>query len=319
MAEILMPKKMLPLVERELKKTFTLHQSFLSDDPAAAMAAVADQVRGVAAGGVKVDDAFLDQFPKLEIVANFGVGYDNIDAVACAKRNVIVTNTPDVLTEEVADTAMALLLSAVRELSSAERYLRAGLWESNGAFPLTRGTLRGRKLGIVGLGRIGKAIAKRAEAFGLEICYHGRRKQDDVSYAYYPSVLELAEACDTLMLVVPGGAETQHMVDAKVLEALGETGVVINIGRGTLIDETALISALEKGTILGAGLDVFEHEPVVPEALRKLENTVLLPHVGSASQYTRDAMAQLVVDNLVNWFEKGAPVTPVAETPFPRG
>ncbi|NVK34624.1 MAG: 2-hydroxyacid dehydrogenase [Rhodobacteraceae bacterium] len=312
-----MPKPMQPLVERELSEKFTVHQPFKSEDPEGMIASVKDDIVGIAAGGVDVDDAYLDQFPNLKIIANFGVGYDSIDANACEKRGVIVTNTPDVLTEDVADIAMALLLSTTRELSAAERWLRAGNWEAKGSFPLTRGSLRGRIMGIVGLGRIGKAIAHRAEAFGLTICYHGRSKQDGVAYPYYPSVMALAEACDTLMLVAPGGEETKHMVGESVFEALGPEGIVINIGRGTVIDEAALIKALQDGTILGAGLDVFEEEPHVPEALRKLENTVLLPHVGSASQFTRNAMAQLVVDNLVGWFEKGHPVTPVAETPFP--
>ncbi|MBO0347009.1 2-hydroxyacid dehydrogenase [Roseibium sp. CAU 1637] len=310
---VLMSRPMRPLVARQLTEKVSLVESHLQDDPDAAIAEVAADVRGLACIGQKVDAALLDRFPKLEIIANFGVGYDNIDASACAARGVMVTNTPDVLTEEVADTALGLLIMTVREFGAAERHLRAGKWEGEGAFPLTAGTLRGRTLGIVGLGRIGKAIAERAEAFGLKIAYHGRSKQAGVAYPYFPSVLELAAACDTLMLVVPGGAETRHMVDKPVLEALGRDGVLINVGRGTLVDEAALIEALENGTILSAGLDVFEQEPHVPAKLRALENVVALPHVGSASVHTRDAMGQLVVDNLVSWFETGKPVTPVAE------
>ncbi|HEX2135919.1 MAG TPA: NAD(P)-dependent oxidoreductase, partial [Microvirga sp.] len=182
------------------------------------------------------------------------------------------------------------------------------------AFPLTEATLRDRSLGILGLGRIGKAIARRCEAFGLPISYHGRRPQQDVPYRYYDSLVGLARAVDTLMVIAPGGPETYHIVNAEVLEALGPRGILINVGRGTVVDEQALIHALQNKVIYSAGLDVFENEPHVPEALIAMEHIVLLPHVGSASVYTRRAMAQLVVDNIVNWFDKGEALTPVAET-----
>jgi lactate dehydrogenase-like 2-hydroxyacid dehydrogenase len=287
-------------------------------DRQAVIAAAAPRIRGIAqGGGFKVDAALLAALPALEIVANFGVGYDSVDAVAAARHGVIVTNTPDVLTEEVADTALGLLLMTARELSEAERYVRDGRWLEK-PFHLTPGTLRGRRLGIFGFGRIGRAIARRAEAFGLGIAYHNRRPVEGVDYPYYPTLVGLAAAVDTLMIVVPGGDATRHMVNAEVLKALGPDGIVINIGRGSTVDEVALAAALNDGTILGAGLDVYEVEPCRPEALLAAPRTVLLPHVGSASVATRREMSNLVVGNLVNWFEAGRPLTPVAETPWPR-
>jgi lactate dehydrogenase-like 2-hydroxyacid dehydrogenase len=288
-------------------------------DRATTIAAAAGRIRGLAQGGhARVDEALLAQLPALEIVANLGVGYDAVDAAAAAKRGVVVTNTPDVLTEEVADTALGLLLMTVRELSAAERYLRDGKW-LGGGYPLTPGTLRGRTLGILGLGRIGQAIARRAQAFGLPVAYHNRRKAAGVDLPYHPTLVGLAEAVDTLIVVVPGGAATHHLVDAAVLKALGSDGILINIGRGSTVDEAALVQALNDGTILAAGLDVFEHEPCWPKALMEAPRTVLLPHVASASVATRAAMGQLMVDNLTNWFAEGRPLTPVAETPWPRG
>ena len=317
MPEILMTGRMLPIVLQQLDERFTLHRAWEAPDHDALLDDIADRIRGVAAGGgLAVDRRFLDRLPNLEIVANFGVGYDGIDAAHARARGVIVTNTPDVLTEEVADTAFGLLLMTVRDLSASERYLRAGTWRQ-GAYPLTRGTAAGRTMGILGLGRIGKAIARRAEACGFKIAYHGRNRRPDVAYPYYPTLLELAEAVDTLMVVVPGGASTHHVVDEHVLKALGPDGIVINIGRGSVIDEEALVAALRDGTILSAGLDVYEHEPDVPAELIAMEHVVLLPHVGSASIHTRDAMGQLVVDNLTSWFAGNGPLTPVAETPYP--
>ncbi|NBN65374.1 2-hydroxyacid dehydrogenase [Microvirga tunisiensis] len=315
--DILVPAPMREMILDGLAPHFTLHRLYEAEDRDAMLAAVADRIRGIAISFRPVDKALVDRLPKLEIVANFGVGYDNVDAAYCGTKGVIVTNTPDVLTDEVADTAIALMIMTVRELPAAERWLREGRWKSQGPFPLTRGTLRGRTLGILGLGRIGKAIATRAEAFGMAIHYHNRSRQADVPYTYHPSLVSLAEAVDTLMLVAPGGEETRHMVGERVLEALGPEGVLINIGRGSVVNEAALAAALRQGTILAAGLDVFENEPQVPQALLDLPNAVLLPHVGSASVATRNAMGQLVVDNLVGWFRDGRVLTPVAETPVP--
>jgi lactate dehydrogenase-like 2-hydroxyacid dehydrogenase len=231
----------------------------------------------------------------------------------------MVTNTPDVLTDEVADTALGLLIDTVRELSKSQEFLRAGRWEKEGRYPLSKLSLRGRKVGIFGLGRIGKAVAHRVEAFGLPVSYHNRRKAEGVSYDYYPSLLELAKAVDTLILVAPGGAETAKAVNAEVLQALGPDGVLINVGRGSLVDEDALAAALNNGTIAAAGLDVFANEPSVPQGLLDAPNTVLLPHIASASHKTRQAMADLVIDNLISWFDTGKAITPVPETEFVKG
>ncbi len=280
--------------------------------------ALKQAVRGVAVspslGGGLVKPPFLDALPNLEIVANFGVGYDGVDAVHAGKIGVMVTNTPDVLTDEVADTALGLLLNTLREFSRAEAYLRAGRWAREGAYPLTRASLRGRTVGILGMGRIGQAIARRLEGFGVPIAYHNRRPVDGLAYTYYPTLEELAKNVDTLISIAPGGAATEKMVGAKIFSALGANGVFINIGRGSTVDENALIAALRDGTILAAGLDVFADEPNVPQGLIDLPNATLLPHVGSASVYTRNAMADLVVDNLISWFSEGKAITPVAET-----
>ncbi len=282
-------------------------------DPALVPDELARDARGMAVM-TAADAAFIDALPRLEIIANFGVGYDRVDAKHAGAKGVMVTNTPDVLTEEVADTAIGLLLNTLRELPKAEAWLRDGRWEKEGAYPLTRMTLRGRRVGIFGMGRIGRAIARRLEAFGLPIAYHNRRPIEGVPYEYHPTLVGLAEAVDTLVSVAPGGAATERAVDAKVLAALGPNGVFVNIGRGSTVDESALVAALASGTIRAAGLDVFENEPHVPQGLIDLPNACLLPHVGSASVHTRQAMADLVVDNLITWFSEGRALTPVVET-----
>ncbi|AZN97544.1 2-hydroxyacid dehydrogenase [Mesorhizobium sp. M9A.F.Ca.ET.002.03.1.2] len=270
-------------------------------------------VRGIAAFG-SVGAALIDALPNLEIIANFGVGYDSVDARHAAQRGVMVTNTPDVLTEEVADTAIGLLINTIRELPRAETWLRDGSWARNGNYPLSRLTLRDRSIGIFGMGRIGLAIARRLEAFGLPIAYHNRRRVEGLSYDYHQTLKGLAEAVDTLISVAPGGASTEKAVNAEILSALGANGVFVNIGRGSTVDEAALAAALANGTIAAAGLDVFANEPNVPPALLAAPNTSLLPHVGSASEHTRRAMADLCVDNLVSWFSQGKALTPVPET-----
>ncbi|WP_425248628.1 2-hydroxyacid dehydrogenase [Chelativorans salis] len=286
-------------------------------DPALLTEEMKRSVVGIASATI-VNAAFIDALPNLRIIANFGVGYDGVDAAHAGTRNVMVTNTPDVLTEEVADTAIGLLINTVRELPKAESWLRAGRWRGEGPYPLTRGTLRGRSVGIFGLGRIGRAIARRIEAFGLPVSYHNRRQVQGVDYEYHPTLLSLAEAVDTLISVAPGGAATEKIVNAEIFTALGANGVFVNVGRGSAVDEAALAEALEKETILAAGLDVFADEPNVPEALLARENACLLPHVGSASVHTRQAMADLMVDNLIAWFTKGEALTPVAETAHVR-
>lgn len=314
--DVMTPSEGMGLVSDLVSERFALHRLWLEKDPDAWFAQWGPRIRAVASNGHlgPIDAAFLDRLPKLEIVASFGVGYDHIDARAAGERGIIVTNTPGVLDDEVADTAMALTLMAVRRLPQAERFLREGKW-LKGGFPLTA-SLSGRTMGILGLGRIGKAIAKRAESFGLSVVYHGRSEQPEVPYRYYASLLDMAKACDILMVCAPGGPETRHVVDAEILAALGPDGVLVNVARGTLVDEPALVAALQSGAILAAGLDVFENEPNVPEGLLAADNAVLLPHVGSASVATRTAMARCVVDNLVAWSEGKPPLTPVAETPW---
>ncbi|TPL47763.1 2-hydroxyacid dehydrogenase [Mesorhizobium sp. B2-4-2] len=282
-------------------------------DPSLVTDEMRDNVRAIASfGGISA--AFMDALPKLEIVASFGVGYDSVDARHAGDHGIMVTNTPDVLTEEVADTAIGLLINTVRDLPRAEAWLRDGSWQCKGNYPLSRLTLRGRSAGIFGMGRIGLAIARRLEAFGLPVAYHNRRRVEGLSYPYHPTLKGLAEAVDTLISVVPGGASTEKAVDAEILSALGANGVFVNIGRGSTVDEAALATALAKGTIAAAGLDVFADEPNVPRALLDATNASLLPHVGSASEHTRRAMADLCVDNLVSWFSERRSITPVPET-----
>jgi len=304
--------------DKTLAASFTVHRVTDAAAAAALAASERDAVRGLARGmHSAVDRILMESLPRLEIVANFGVGYDGIDLAYAADHGIVVTNTPDVLTEEVADTSLGLILMTVRELSAAERYLRAGEWPRRGPYRLTA-TLRDRTAGIAGLGRIGIAIARRLDAMGVPVVYHGRHRQPDVPYGYYADLGEMVAAVDLLILALPGSPATANIVDAAILEALGANGILINIGRGSAVDEAALIAALKHGTILAAGLDVFAREPNVPPELIALPNAVLLPHVGSASVYTRDAMGQLVVDNLKGWFADRRPLTPVPETPWPR-
>ena len=287
---------------------FAVHKS--GDTPMAGVRAMA-----VSAPVQAIDEALLTALPKLQIISSFGVGYDHLDVKAAAKRGIIVTHTPDVLTEEVADTTIGLLLNTVRELPQAERYVRAGKWPS-GNYPLSRATLRNRTVGIVGLGRIGIAVARRLEAFGVPIVYHTRQKRPELAYRHYPQLLDMARDVDTLIVIVPGGAATKNMINADVLDALGPNGIVINVARGSVIDEPALIAALRERKILAAGLDVFATEPQVPDALLAMDNVVLLPHVGSASEFTRAKMDQLLVDNIRAWAAGEPPLTPVPETPW---
>ena len=317
--EILAPTRMMPLIIDGLRATGKLHCLWEKDDPEAFLRENAAKIGAIAAGAhIAINGPYMSQFPNLKLVANFGVGYDSVDANWAGKHGIIVTNTPDVLTEEVADTALGLLLMTIRELPQSERWLRAGLWESKGPYPLTRNTLRGKTMGILALGRIGKAIAKRCESFGVSIVYHGRSAQKDAPYRYYSSLVDMAKDVDILMSVAPGGDGTKHIINHAVLQALGPMGVLINIGRGSVVDEAALANALKNNVIFAAGLDVFEHEPHVPADLMACENAVLLPHVGSASVHTRNLMGQLVVDNVLAFLSGKNPLTPVAETPFSR-
>jgi lactate dehydrogenase-like 2-hydroxyacid dehydrogenase len=307
------PRK--PTVDDGFAAGFRLHKVEHQGDLDALPPDAFGAIRGVAVTGlVKADGATLARFPKVEIVSSFGVGYDHIDAKYAAEHGIVVTNTPDVLTEEVADTALGLLIATARDFIAADRHVRDGLWATQG-FPLSAGSLRDRKVGMVGMGRIGQAIGRRLEASQVPVVYHSRNPANGVSYQHYPNLIEMATAVDTLIIITPGGPATAKLVNAEVLKALGPRGIVINVARGSVVDEPALIAALQDGTILAAGLDVFADEPNVPEALRKLRNVVLLPHVGSASVVTRNAMDQLVVDNLKMWFRGQLPLTPIPETP----
>ncbi len=309
---ILAPGKLNPHAKARVAKTFQIIEA-ASSDPALITQDMAARVRGIASM-TTISAALMQKLPNLEIAANFGVGYDAVDAGHAGRSGIMVTNTPDVLTEEVADTTLGLLLNTIREFSAAERYLREGRWEGEGNYRLTPLTLRGRTVGIFGMGRIGKAIAKRLQAFGVAISYHNRRQDAELAYAYHPTLLAMASAVDTLIVVVPGGEATRDAVNADILKALGKDGVLINIGRGSTVDELAVAAALKDGTIAAAGLDVFKNEPHVPQALIESPNCVLLPHLGSASEHTRMAMADLCVDNLVSWFSGKGALTPVPET-----
>jgi lactate dehydrogenase-like 2-hydroxyacid dehydrogenase len=316
--DVLMPAPGMPIIGERIAARATLHKIYEAADPAAALREVAPRIRAlvVTFHGVRVDDAYMAQFPKLEIITSFGVGYDHIDARAAAARGVVVAHTPGVLDAETADTAFGLVLNTVRRFAAAERYLREGRWVKEGPFPLTA-SLRGRRMGVLGLGRIGKEIARRALAFGVEVVYHGRKPQPDAPYLYYPSLIAMAKAVDILMVAAPGGAGTRNIINADVLDALGPDGVLVNIARGSLVDDEALIAALRERRILGAGLDVFAEEPRVPEAYLALDNAVLTPHVGSATTVTRLAMANLVVDNLFSFMDGKGPIAPTPETPWP--
>ena len=317
-ADILLLGPPRPLVVDALSAAANVHKLAETKDRNALFAELAQRVRAMAVCGPvePINEALMSRFPCLEIVSSFGVGYDHVDAKWAGAHGVTVTNTPDVLNEEVADTALGLLLCTVREFPQAERYLRAGNWVEK-SYPLTKATLRDRKIGMVGMGRIGKAIARRLDAMLVPVVYHGRSRQADVPYRYYDDLVAMARDAKIILAIAPGGAGTNNMINAAVLDALGPDGIVINMARGSLVDEPALIKALKDKKIFAAGLDVFVDEPKVPPELVEMENVVLFPHLGSASLHTRQAMDQLVVDNLVAWAAGNPPLTPVPETPWP--
>lgn len=301
-----------PDVKRGLAGLFDVVEA---DAGAASMLAPAilSQIRAVACAGV-VPRSLVDALPGLEIIASFGVGYDGIDVGHVARRGVIVTNTPGVLNEDVADTAVWLLLEAARGFSKAQNWLREGRWKSEGAYPLSPLSLSGRSVGIWGLGRIGLAIARRVEAFGLPVSYHNRQPVAGVPYRYRPSLRALADSVDTLIAAVPGSAETDRAITGDILTALGSGGIFVNVGRGSAVDEDALVHCLKSRTIAAAGLDVFACEPDVRADLLALDNAAVLPHVAAATVEARAAVARLVVDNLVEWFTRARALTPVPES-----
>ena len=309
--DVLAISKLSPLYAAQLEREFALHDR-LHETDAAAFTAIAPHIRAIAASGEsKLGAELIARLPALEIVAVMGVGYDGIDVAAARARNVVVTHTPDVLNDDVADLALGLMLSAARQLPAADRYVRDGSW-LEGPMPLAR-KMSGARLGLVGMGRIGQAIAQRALAFGMSVAYTARTQRPGLPYAYLPSAEALALQSDFLCLITPGGAATRKLVDAKVLAALGKKGILVNVARGSVVDEAALIEALENGTIGGAALDVFEDEPRVPERLRALPHVVLVPHIGSATGQTRQAMADLAFANLSARFAGKPLPTPVPE------
>lgn len=307
-----------PVIVNGLSSTFNLVRLPDAKDREKFFAESAPRVRAmaVAATEERVDGPFMRRFPRLEIISSFGVGYDHVDAAWAGAHGITVTNTPDVLTEEVADTAIGLLLCTVREFIQAERYLRAGKWREKN-YPLSKATLRNRTVGMVGMGRIGQAIARRLDAMQVPVVYHSRRPAAGVPYRYYPKLIDMAREVDVLMVITPGGEETKNLINAEVLRALGPNGILINMSRGSVVDEPALIKALQEKAIMSAGLDVFAREPEVPPELIAMDHVVLFPHLGSASVATREKMDRLVVDNLLAWAAGRPPLTPVPETPWP--
>lgn len=312
--EILSVGPMYPASLEAMERDFTVHKLWQAKDKPALLDQVRDRIRGIQSFGPWCTEAkLIDELPRLEIVANVGVGVDAIDLDAAKRRGVIVTNTPEVLNDCVADLAMGLTVATLRRISLGDRYVRAGSW-FKGALPYGY-KVGGKTMGILGYGRIGKAIAKRAEAFGMRIVYNGRKPQAGVAHKYYASLTEMARDCDVLMVICPGGAATHHIVNAEVLKALGPKGTLINVARGSVVDEQALVKALADGSLGAAGLDVFESEPKVPEALFGMDQVVLQPHVGSSTHETRKAMGDLTVDNLRAHFSGKPALTPVFTNP----
>ncbi|WP_248283216.1 2-hydroxyacid dehydrogenase [Cryobacterium arcticum] len=301
---------LLPALQTEITAEFAARR--LPDDGtrAAFLAQFGAGIRlAVTSGKVGVDAALIDALPNLAAIVNFGVGYDTTDVGAARARGIGVSNTPDVLTDCVADTALALLLDVFRRITVADNFLRAGSW-SAGNFPLAT-RFSGTRIGIVGLGRIGGAIATRLEGFGCTISYHNRNAVPGSPYAYAASITELAAGCDALVVAAAGGPDSERIITAEVLTALGPRGYLVNIARGSVVDEPALVDALLAGRIAGAGLDVFADEPRVPAALLGLKNVVLLPHIASGTHETRRAMADLTIENMRSFQADGTLVTPV--------
>ena len=309
---ILQAGRLLPSLEARLAAEFDTHLLASEADPQAFLAAHGGEFEGfVTSAGVGFNAATLELMPKLRVVSSFGVGLDKLDLAAAKARGIAVGYTPDVLNDCVADLAMVLMLDVARRVSEADRYVRRGGWTTPGvaSFPLAR-KVSGAKLGIVGLGRIGQTIAKRAGGFEMDIRYHSRRPVDGAPWRHEPSLIELARWCDFLVVITAGGAGTKHLINAQVLDALGPRGFIVNVARGSVIDEAALVRALLDQRIAGAGLDVFENEPQVPTELFTLDNVVLLPHIASGTQETRQAMADRTFENLQGFLRDGRMVSP---------
>ncbi len=295
----------------DLADEFIMHPIWEADDPDQLINDVAENIRGIATSGSKGASAdLMDKFPNLEMIGSFGVGYDAIDIAHAKSRGVVVTNTPGVLVEGVAEMGLTLMLATTRRIAEGDRYVRDGRWPVEGDMALGR-SLGGKRLGIVGLGDIGSRLAEMAAVFNMEISYYGPNNKPAYSYTYEPDLIKLAANSDYLMVCCKGGEETRNLVNADVIEALGPEGMLINIARGTVVDEMALLSALQTGKLGFAGLDVFEKEPQVPEGFMSLDNVLMVPHIGSASAETRQAMGDLVTKNIRAYFAGEPVLTPV--------
>ena len=301
--DLLLPGKLMPYVMERLAAHYQVHKLYEAKDPEAFLREVGGRIRAIAtAGHIPVPGSLIDACPKLEIISSFGVGTDAIDVAHARKRGVVVGNTPDVLNDDVANLAVALVLATTRRIPAYDRYVREGRWAREGDPPLTRG-IAGRQIGIVGFGRVGRAIAEKLQVFNCKIAYFARNKRSDAPYRYYADLVEMARDSAVLIVIVPGGKETEKLIDRTVMDALGPEGILINIARGSVVDEEALVAALQEGRLGGAGLDVFADEPNVPPALFSMENVVLQPHQGSATVETRRAMGDRMLDNLAAHFE----------------
>lgn len=304
--------RLMPALEAQLAAEFDVHPLWQEADQVAFLAARGGEYTALATSArVGADAALMAAMPNLKVICSFGVGYETIDVEAAARRGIAVSNTPDVLNDCVADLAFGLLIDVSRGISFGDRLVRRGDWPRNAAIPLTT-QVTGKRLGILGLGRIGQAIVRRSVGFNMEVRYHSRRQVADAPWQYAPSAAALAEWADFLVVACAGGPATRRLVSAEVLEALGPRGFLINISRGSVVDEAALVRALADKRIAGAALDVFENEPHVPQELLSMENVVLLPHVGSGTHETRAAMGNLVLSNLKSYFATGRLLTPVA-------
>ena len=311
-ALLVMGNQILPAEMAVLEAHFDVIHLWRENDPEAVLQSRKKDIVAIASAYfVPVARHLIEALPNLEIIAQFAVGTDNIDLQAAKERGIAVTNTPDILTDDTADIAVSLLLAVTRRICEGDMYVRLDRWRLNNPLPLGR-TPKGKTAGIVGMGRIGQAIAARLVPFGLNVVYHGPREKEGISYPYYSDLKAMAEASDYLILSCPGGASTRHLVHEPILEALGPEGYLINVARGSVVHEEHLVKALTDRTIAGAGLDVYAAEPAVPKELVKMDNVVLLPHIGSATMETRTAMGRLVVQNLLAHFRGNPLLTPVS-------
>ena len=298
----------------QMQKHYELHRHSEIEDLPSFLASHGDKISAIATGGhIGVPNNILQATPNLEVVASYGVGYDGIDVSALVERNIVLTHTPDVLNKDVANTAIMMMLATSRQLLRDDAWARSGDWAKNGPAPMTR-SIEGTTVGMLGMGRIGQCIAQKLQAaFDCKVLYHTRTARAELPYQHVPALVDMAQQSDYMVVITPGGAATKHLVNAEVMRALGPLGTLINVARGSVVDEKAMIEALQKGELGAAGLDVFEEEPKIPQALCDMPNVVLLPHVGSATDETRQAMGDLVTQNLALYASNGQTVTPVPE------